>query len=627
MSLPSPLAPAMNIAVCVKQVPLVSAMKFDPASNTVVREGVPLEVSAFDIRALLRALELRDEHGGEVVALTMGPPQAVEALAHCLALGADRAIHLCDRAFAGADTLATARALAAALRRSPFDLILCGRNSVDAETGQVGPEIAEMLDLPQVTGARWLTVNPTARTATAERETDDGIERVEVPLPAVVTAAEDLAAERFTTQAERDAARQKPIETLRAADLDVPAERLGAAGSPTWVTGVASAADDRRGEVLPGDDLEADVDAVVARLLAAGLYGDWKVQRRAPPRAPATADRVRDGATTLVIAEVARGEVRRVTLELITKARQLADAHGGSVEVLIGAADAGRYVDRLARSGADRVLVASDPALTPSAEPQATLICDVVRRRGPALLLLPASSTGRDVAPRVAGRLELGLTGECIDLTVDADGRVLQHKPAFGGSIVALIASRTTPEMATVRAGVLGAATAADLPVATVEHITAPPLSDRVRVLERLSDSGEVADLEGADVVVGFGMGIGGPEALPAVRELADIVGGVLCTTRDVTDAGWVPKQFQVGMTGRSIAPRIYIAVALRGAFEHMVGTRRAGLIVGVNRSRKSPLLKNADIGVVGDWATVVPLLIAKLRAAKLHTTQRGIAP
>jgi electron transfer flavoprotein alpha subunit len=617
----------MKIAVCVKQVPLVSAMKFDPTTKTLVREGVPVEVSAFDIRALLRALELRDEHGGEVVAMTMGPPQAVEALAECLALGADRAIHLCDRAFAGADTLATARALAAALRRTPFDLILCGRNSVDAETGQVGPEIAEMLDVPQVTGARWLRVNPSERTATAEREIDDGIERVEVPLPAVVTAAEDLAAERFTTQAERDTARQKPIETLTAADLRVAPERLGAAGSPTWVTGLESAADDRRGEVLPGADLESDVDAVVARLLEAGLFSDWKVQRRAPVVAAGTADRVRDGATTLVVAEVARGKVRPVTLELIAKARQLADAHGGAVEVLIGAPDAGNYVERLARSGTDRVLVASDPALAAAAEPQAALICDVVRRRRPALLLLPATSTGRDIAPRVAGRLELGLTGECIDLTVDADGRVLQHKPAFGGSVVALIASRTSPEMATVRPGVLGATAASDRRVATVEHVAVPPLTDRVRVIERRPDSGEVADLEGADVVVGFGMGIGGPEALPAVRELAEVVGGVLCTTRDVTDAGWVPKQFQVGMTGRAIAPRLYIAVALRGAFEHMVGTRRAGLIIGINRSRKSPLLKNCDLGVVGDWAAVVPLLTAKLRATKLRATQRGVAP
>src|SRR5215470_6384250 len=135
----------MRIAVCIKQVPVVSALQFDAETRTLKREGVRTEVSSFDVRALLKAIELRAVHGGEVVAVTMGPPQAREALAECLALGADRAVHLCDKTFAGSDTLATARALALALRRESCDLILCGRNSVDAETGQVGPEIAELL--------------------------------------------------------------------------------------------------------------------------------------------------------------------------------------------------------------------------------------------------------------------------------------------------------------------------------------------------------------------------------------------------------------------------------------------------------------------------------------------------
>src|SRR5262245_21215612 len=202
----------MRIAVCIKQVPVVSALQFDPETKTLKREGVRTEVSSFDIRALLKAVVLRDMHGGEVVAVTMGPPQAREALAECLALGADRGVHLCDRAFAGSDTLATARTLAAALQGEVFDLILCGRNSVDAETGQVGPELAELLDLPQVTVARTLALDPAARRLTAERETDAGMETVTAPLPAVVTAAEDLAPERFTTKAEREAALSKPIE-------------------------------------------------------------------------------------------------------------------------------------------------------------------------------------------------------------------------------------------------------------------------------------------------------------------------------------------------------------------------------------------------------------------------------
>src|SRR5512147_539714 len=157
----------MKQIVLVKQVPAVSQLAFDAETRTLKREGVRLEVSSFDVRALLRAVELKAEHGGEVAVMTMGPPAAREALTYCLALGADRGIHLVDRAFAGADTLATARALASAIRREAWDVVLCGRASVDAETAQVGPEVAELLDLPQVCCARALTLDAGARTFTA----------------------------------------------------------------------------------------------------------------------------------------------------------------------------------------------------------------------------------------------------------------------------------------------------------------------------------------------------------------------------------------------------------------------------------------------------------------------------
>src|SRR5215470_8168746 len=298
----------MRIAVCIKQVPVVSALQFDAETRTLKREGVRTEVSSFDVRALLKAIALRQAGGGEVTALTMGPPQAREALAECLALGADRAVHLCDRAFSGADTLATAQALAAALRRERFDLILCGRNSVDAETGQVGPELAELLDLPQVTVARTLEVDPVARTLTAERETDAGLETVTAPLPALVTAAEDIAAERFTTKAEREAAQARPIATYTAADLHADPSRFGAAGSPTWVLGLEAVVEHRRREVIEAETPEAAAGALVDCLLGHGLFGSWAVERSVPPPSPLPTSIRRDGARdVLVIAERSGG--------------------------------------------------------------------------------------------------------------------------------------------------------------------------------------------------------------------------------------------------------------------------------------------------------------------------------
>ena len=266
----------MRIVVCVKQVPVLSALRFDPETRRLVRAGVPTEVSSFDLRALGAAIALRQVHGGEVVALTMGPPPARDALVECLALGADRGMHLADPVLAGSDTLATARALAAVLTREAPDLILLGRASNDAETGQVGPEVAELLGVPQATGARRLALDPAARTFTAERETDDGFETVTGPLPAVVTAAEDLAEERFPTKAERQAAAAKPITTVTAADVALDANDVGSTGSPTWVAGLEPVPVARRGEMVSGDTPAAQAGALRERLqaLAAGRPDD-----------------------------------------------------------------------------------------------------------------------------------------------------------------------------------------------------------------------------------------------------------------------------------------------------------------------------------------------------------------
>src|SRR5262249_10412932 len=164
----------MRLVVCVKYVPILSQLRFDHATRRLVRDGVRGETSSFDVRALLGALRLRAAHGGELVVLTMGPPGAREALTHCLALGADRGGRRCAAALAGSDRPATRRAVAAVRRREQADLVLLGRASVDAETGQVGPEIAELLDLPQATAVRRLSLDLAAATFEAERETDEG---------------------------------------------------------------------------------------------------------------------------------------------------------------------------------------------------------------------------------------------------------------------------------------------------------------------------------------------------------------------------------------------------------------------------------------------------------------------
>ena len=247
------------------------------------------------------------------------------------------------------------------------------------------------------------------------------------------------------------------------------------------------------------------------------------------------------------------------------------------------------------------------------------MLAQAVAEHAPYAVLLGATANGLDLAARLAARLELGLTGDCIGLEVDEDGLLVQLKPAFGGSVVAPILSRTRPQMATVRPGILTPAAPdfgvpLDVRQLGVGDLAAP----RVRLLERVpAATAEGAELEHARVVVSVGMGIGGPENIGVARELADALGGSLGATRDVVDAGWMPRQHQVGLSGKAVSPRLYVAIALRGPLNHTVGIRKVGTVVAVNNSPRAPIFRAADFGIVGDYAEVVPALTQAVRARR----------
>jgi electron transfer flavoprotein alpha subunit len=239
----------------------------------------------------------------------------------------------------------------------------------------------------------------------------------------------------------------------------------------------------------------------------------------------------------------------------------------------------------------------------------------------PYAVLIPATVQGRDYAPRVAARLQLGLTGDAIGLEVDEQERLVQLKPAFGGNIVAPILSKTFPQMATVRPGML--------------HAMQPDWS-RQPILQRLelTDVGPIrtwtvqstqevdasaTSLEDADIVVGVGTGLGRRENLKLARELADVLGAAIAATRRVTDANWLPRQHQVGLTGKAIAPKLYFALGIRGVMNHTIGIQRAHTIVAINTDPEAPIFQVANYGIVGDCLHIIPALTQALAEAKQH--------
>ena len=255
----------MKMVVCIKQVPDTTEVKIDPATNTLIRQGVPSIVNPFDKNALEAALVLKEKYGGTVAVLSMGPPQAKEALKECLSMGADEAYLVSDRAFGGADTLATSYTLAAALKKlGKFDLILCGKQAIDGDTAQVGPEIAEYLGIAQVTCCSKFDLN--GDVLRVEREHEEGYEIIEGKMPMLVTVVKSANEPRFSTVKGIMKANRTEIPVLTSSDLDVEENYIGLKGSPTQVKKIFTPPSRSGGEMIQAKDTREAVSILIKKL-------------------------------------------------------------------------------------------------------------------------------------------------------------------------------------------------------------------------------------------------------------------------------------------------------------------------------------------------------------------------
>lgn len=252
----------IKIVVCIKQVPDTTEIKINPATGTMIRDGVPSIINPDDKAGLELALQLKDEYGAQVSVITMGPPQAEEALRQALAMGADNAILLTDRKFAGADTLATSHALAGALRQMEYDLIITGRQAIDGDTAQVGPQIAEHLDLPQVSYLEHLAFDG-QKTFTIRRATEVGYDMLEVEAPCLVTVLSGAYKARYMNVKGIVEAYEKPMETWGFAHIQVEEKDLGLKGSPTRVHKAFT-----RGVKAAGELYEVDTEQAVGTIIS-----------------------------------------------------------------------------------------------------------------------------------------------------------------------------------------------------------------------------------------------------------------------------------------------------------------------------------------------------------------------
>ncbi len=322
-----------------------------------------------------------------------------------------------------------------------------------------------------------------------------------------------------------------------------------------------------------------------------------------------------------VIVEQREGQVRDVTFELLGAARPMADKLNVNVTAVLLCDKAGKMPKQLQEKGADEIIVVEHPQLaTPLARPSADVLTQLINDRKPEIVLIGATHTGRDISSRIAVTVEAGMTADCTELDVEEHSReLLARRPAFGGKMMATIrCDRHRPQMATARPGIFTPQDPDAKAKAKVETVKVPVLDEvqyAAKVLDYIVEN--TVDITKEDVLVGGGMGIG-PDGWGKLEELAKALGGEVACTRPVADAGWQERGRQIGQTGISVRPKLYVAVAISGAIQHIEGMKESGTVIAINNDPSAPIFEYADIGIVGDWKTHVDALIKEANARGL---------
>ena len=319
-----------------------------------------------------------------------------------------------------------------------------------------------------------------------------------------------------------------------------------------------------------------------------------------------------------VIGEQREGKINPVTIELIGEGRKLADQLGKELAVVIAGYEVEKEVKELLHYSVDKVYCINDPLLKDfTTDGYAISIANLIERKKPEVVLVGATSIGRDIAPRIAGKVGTGLTADCTKLEIDStDNKLLQTRPAFGGNLMAtIVCPKNRPQMSTVRPGVMAKAVRNESETGILEVVT-PELTEkmiRTRLVEILPQEKKSVNLTDARIIVSGGRGLKRAEGFELIKELADKLGAEIGASRAAVDSGWIEHSHQVGQTGTTVRPELYIACGISGAIQHLAGMSDSKYIVAINKDAKAPIFSICDYGIVGDLYEIIPEMIESL--------------
>jgi len=631
----------MNYIVLVKQVPDIRNIPteaWDWEKGTLKRGLLDNVCNELDKQALALALGMREKRSGKMVTLTMGPPFAEDVLRYALSVGADLGVLLTDRKLGGADTAATAYPLAQAIRRVEkeiFDgdtdyIVVTGMQSVDGDTAQVPPQIAEELGIVHIAYATSFRF--AEGKLMVERITRRGSQTV-VPdrYPCLVTVTKWTEPPYASFSRTRWAHAQR-IHQWSAADIDADESRIGLTGSRTTVYRIFSPKELSKRVCVFENDMGKLV-SMLREAYARRAQGTEEEDKGPAYRLPEGKKPHYTG-DVWIYAEQEGGEINPASLELLGEATELAKPLNEKVGAVLAGKDIRALADVLIARGADRVYLAEHELLENFLPvPYTKAIAQLIDKYRPQIMLFSATPLGRELGPRVAYRSQSGLTADCTGLDIVDFQRgneefiavLRQTRPALGGNIMAsIITQNSMVQMSTARPGVLRALEPSNERTGEIiEHalnITRSDLGAEIASADIREPASGIAD---AGAIACGGAGCKTREnfekyIVPLAESLGRFLGekAMVGASRAAVELGFTERSQQVGQTGQTVKPRVYVAVGVSGAVQHLTGMQNSDIIIAVNRDQKAPIFRAADFGVVGDMEEVVPELIKALNSS-----------
>ena len=630
----------MNYIVLVKQVPDIKNIPkdaWDVEKGTLKRALLDNVCNELDKQALAFALSLRKQLSGDIVSLTMGPPFADEVLKYTLSVGADKGVLLTDRKLGGADTPATSYPLAQAIRKIVQDvfhgdnqyMVITGMQSVDGDTAQVPPQVAEELGIPHIAYATGFSVKN--GDLMVERITRRGNETVALQsYPGMITVAEwtkpfypSFSRTRWTHSQE--------LYSWNTEDINADSTRIGLKGSRTLVVNVFSPK-----EISKECIFEENPEKLVRMVKEAYYAESDSSEKTTKPKyqLPPNKKRSYQG-EVWVYAEQEDGELNPASFEILGKANEIASLLNEKTAAVLVGKNVKKMASELIARGADKVYVVEHELLdhfTPIVYKKA--ISELVANYKPEIMLFSATPLGRELAPRIAYSTKSGLTADCTELNIidhkigskDFTAVMMQTRPALGGNIMAsIIAKDSLVQMATVRPGVMKAlkpdkSKSGEL-IEFTPHLTKSDLGVRI-ISSDLYES--TAELKDADIIVSGGLGLKSKNDFDKyISSLAESLAkflnqqAMVGASRLAVESGFIDHGHQVGQTGQTVAPNLYVAAGISGAVQHITGMQNSKVILAINKDRGARIFKVADFGIIGDLETVIPELIKVMNSMR----------